>query len=196
MEIWQLIGRDHTNIEQIIHDAPRALNGPGVVRSRERLLGELIDALAIHAEAVSVSLYAPLGRRAETRRLIDELSDEHRAFMDQLESLARVRRKASEGWLDAFEDATFLVDQHIHRHKHELLPAARKLLSEREVGDAARAFIQAKRWAIQLRPRSVTGAAPAGDLNLRVILCTAAVGVGLLLWRGGFFAGSSNRRAA
>ncbi|TXM67157.1 hemerythrin domain-containing protein [Methylobacterium sp. WL120] len=192
MDVWQLIGRDHANIEHLIHDAPRALNGPGVVRSRERLLDHLVDALEAHAQAVSVGLYAPLGRLPQTRRLVDELSDGHRAFIGQLSDLARRRRKTSEGWLNDFEDATYLVDQHLHRLKHELLPAARTLLSDRQADDAARAFVQARRWALQARHPEP---APRSELDLKVIVCTLAVGVGYLLWQSGFLGGSSRKRA-
>lgn len=191
MDVWQLIGRDHAKIEHLIHEAPRALDGAGVLRSRERLLGELIDELEALAEAVSVSLYAPLGRLPQTRRLVDALSDEHREFMDRLDDLARYRLKNSEGWLNAFEDATCLVERHLHRHKHELLPASRELLSESEATDAARAFIQARRWVIQGRRRPEP--APRSELDLKVIVCTLAVGLGYLLWQGGFLRGLGSR---
>ncbi|MCJ2078614.1 hemerythrin domain-containing protein [Methylobacterium sp. E-016] len=194
MDVWQLIGRDHANIEQLIHDAPKASQGPGAVRSRERLLGELIDRLEAHAEAVSVSLYAPLGRRAQTRTLVDALDEQHRAFMSQLADLARQRRTGSEGWLDAFEDATFLVDQYLHRHKHELIPAARALLSAGEVRDAGQTFVQAKRWMLQGRDRPAP--APRSEFDLRVIVCTLAVGLGYLLWQAGFLGRAGGRRGA
>ena len=173
MDVWQLIGRDHASIEHIIYEAPLAPNGPGGARSRERLLAELINQLETHAEAMSVSLYAPLGRQSQTRDLIDELYDEHRELTGQLADLARYRWKGSEGWLNAFEDATFLVDQHLHRLKHELLPAAHELLSEKEAGNAARTFIQVKQWAAQSRRR--TEPAPRSELDLKVIVCTLAV---------------------
>ena len=190
MDVWQLIGRDHANIEHLIHEAPRALNGPGVVRSRERLLEHLVDALEAHAEAVSVSLYAPLGRLPETRGLVDELSDGHRDFIGRLSDLGRYRAKNSAGWLDAFEDATYLVDQQLHRIKHELLPAARARLSDREADDAARAFVQARRWSLQARRPEP---APRSELDLKVIVCTLAVGVGYLLWQTGLLGGTGRR---
>ena len=146
MDVWQLIDRDHDNIAQLIHDIPNALNGVGVIRSRERLLGDLIDQLETHAEAIDASLYAPLSRDPATRKLIEEMHSEHRAFMPQLAGLARYRQKHSAGWLDVFGDATFLVDQHLHRHNHELIPAARKLLSrDRSRMPRARLFAQRSR---------------------------------------------------
>ena len=199
MDVWQLIGRDHANIEQLIHDAPRALNGSGVVRSRERLLGDLIGELETHASAIEASLYRPLAQRPETSRMTAELYAAHRAFIRQLTGLVRYREKNSEGWLDTFEDVTFLVDQHLHRLKHELMPAARTLLSADEVRDAARAFIRAKTRAIQARRRTRFGDLVSSELGLGLMVGTAVAGLGYLLWQGGHLGmpGSrSHRRSA
>ena len=190
MDVWQLIRRDHANIEHLIHEAPSAFNRPGAARGRELLLADLIGQLETHAEAMSVSLYAPLGRQPQTKNLIDELYDEHREFTRQLADLARFRWKGSEGWINAFDDATFLVDQHLHRLKHELLPAAQELLSEKEANNAARTFVQVKQWAAQSRRRPEP--APRSELDLKVIVCTLAVGLGYVLWQSGFL-GSHSR---
>lgn len=193
MDVWQLIGRDHANIEHLIHEAPRALNGPGVVRSRETLLGELIDELESHASAIEYSLYGALAQRPETSQLAAELYAGHREFMRQLNRLTRYRRKGSEGWLDTFEDVTFLVDQHLHRIKRELLPAAQKALSADEVRDAARIFIRAKTRAIQGRRPTRFGELVSSEMGLGLIVGTAVAGLGYLLWQGGYLGRSGSR---
>lgn len=193
MDVWQLIGRDHANIEQLIHDAPRALNGPGVVRSRERLLGDLIDELETHASGIEASLYRPLAQRPETSQMTAELHAEHKEFIGQLGALTKYRSKGSERWLDTFEDVTFLVGQHLHRHKHELLPAARKLLSAEEVREATRTFIQAKTRAIKSRRGTRFGEIVSTEMGLGLIVGTAVAGLGYLLWQGGYLGGASSR---
>ena len=45
MDIWHFIERDHANIAHLIHEMPSALPGSDVVRSRGRLLADLIDEL-------------------------------------------------------------------------------------------------------------------------------------------------------
>ncbi|MBX9933116.1 MAG: hemerythrin domain-containing protein [Methylobacterium sp.] len=187
MDVWHLIERDHQNIAQLIHDIPNALAGKGIIRSRERLLGDLIDRLEIHADAVHASLYEPLSRTTETRLLVEELQGEHEAFMRPLAGLARSRRKDAHGWLDAFGDATFLVDQHLHRHTHELLPAARRLLSREEVEHATRMFIRGKTRALKSRQQVGPGVTGLGDLVVIGTVGAALGGLALLAWRSGLF---------
>lgn len=193
MDVWQLIERDHDNISQLIHDIPNALNGPGVIRSRERLLGDLIDQLETHAEAIHASLLTPLSRHPETRTLVEELQGEHRAFMRQLAGLARYRQKHSDGWLDAFGDATFLVDQHLHRHNHELIPATRKLLAREEIGHATRMYIRGKLAALKSRQRVPFGGMASSDLVFTATVCAALGGLAFLAWRSGLL-GARERR--
>jgi len=194
MDVWQLIERDHDNIAQLIHDIPNALNGRGIIRSRERLLGDLIDQLETHAEAIDASLYAPLSRDPGTRQLVKELNEEHRVFMRQFASLARYRQKQSAGWLDTFGDATFLVDQHLHRHTHELIPAARRLFARDEIGHATRMFIRAKISALKSRQRGLFGGIAQSDLAVTATVCAAIGGLALIAWRSGLFGGSESRR--
>jgi hypothetical protein len=185
MDIWQLIERDHANIAQLIREIPYALNGPGVIRSRERLLADLIDELDLHGASVEASLYAPLSRQDRTRHLIAELRDEHRQFMSQLAGLERYRRKGSAGWLNTFEDVTFLVDQHLHRHVHELMPTARDLLGPEEGQNAARVYVRTKMRALEAKRRRQRSWLSSGDFTLPVALCAGAAGLGLIAWRTG-----------
>jgi len=192
MDVWQLIARDHENIGQLIHKAPFTLNGPGVVRNRERLLADLMDQLDAHGAALDASLYAPLRQESRTQRLIEELRRERQVFMKQLASLAQYRRRSSAGWLDTFEDTTALVDQYFHRHNHELIPLARGLLSPEEARNAMRVFIRAKLGALKARRRS-SGRLVSGELALTATISASAVGLGLLAWRAGLFSGLGAR---
>ncbi|GEP07632.1 hemerythrin domain-containing protein [Methylobacterium oxalidis] len=188
MDLWQLIARDHENIAHLIHETPYALNSPGVVRSRERLLAELIDELGAHAAALDASLYAPLSRDDGTRHIIEELRREHREFMQQLGNLAQYALKNSVGWLNMFEDATTLVDQHLYRQKQELLPAVRELVGPEEVRNATRRYVRAKLRALQARRRALGGLV-SSEIAFTATICAAAVGLGLLAWRRGWLSG-------
>ncbi|MFH6785016.1 MULTISPECIES: hemerythrin domain-containing protein [Methylobacterium] len=185
MDIWRLIDRDHANIAQLIREIPNALNGPGVVRSRERLLFDLLGELHAHAAAVDAGLLTVLDRRGETRAMVDELRREHRQVMARLDALAQARRAPASGWLNAFEDVTYEVDRHLHRHGHELLPLARRLLSDNEVREAGTAFVRARSRVLQSRSRRPREAAGSGDLALAAGLGLAAAGAALLAWRLG-----------
>ncbi|AWN43372.1 hemerythrin domain-containing protein [Methylobacterium durans] len=188
MDLWRFIERDHENISQLIRDIPYALNGPGVVRSRERLLSDLIGELEAHSKALEASLYAPLRQHEKTAKLVTDLHREHGAFMKQLGALAKYRRKGSEGWLNAFEDATFLVDQHLHRHAHELVPPARALLSSEEIEAATRAYVRAKVKVLKAR-RGVLGRLGAEEVALIATVGAVAAGLGFLAWRTGLLRG-------
>ncbi len=194
MDVWQLIERDHENINQLIREIPYAMNGPGVIRSRERMLGDLMDALGLHAIGLDASLYEPLSRESSTHRLIEELQRGQAEFMRQLKGLARYRQKGSQGWLNAFEDVTFLVDQHLHQHIHELIPMARKLLTPEEAHRATRAFIGAKTNALRGRRRSKMGGIMSSEAALITTVTVAAAGIGYLAWRGGLFRASRPTR--
>jgi hypothetical protein len=193
MNIWQLIERDHENIAQLIREIPYALNGRGVIRSRERMLSDLMDTLELHAVALSASLYAPLRHEGRTADLIDELRRGHSVFTRQLKRLANQRQAPSQGWLNAFEDVTYLVDQHLHRHVHELIPSAHKLLSPEEVSSATRAFIRAKTKALQSGRRGAVGGIMSNEASLIATVTAVAMGLGYLVWRRGPFSGSGQR---
>ncbi|MFC6739727.1 hemerythrin domain-containing protein [Methylobacterium tardum] len=168
MDIWQLIERDHENIGGLIREIPYALNDPGAVGGREQMLSDLMAELDLHAIALDASLYGPLNRENQTRALIEDLHRSHAEFRRQLQQLARYSRRNSAGWLDTFEDVTFLVDQHLHRHVHELVPAAQTLLGPEEVAAATRAFVRAKTNALRTRRRrTVAGACRARSPWLR-----------------------------
>ena len=193
MDLWQLNERDHRNIAHLIHETPNALNGPGVVRSRERLLGDLIDQLETHAAALEASLYDRLSHETESRHLVEELRREQREFMQQLNILTRYRQKGSAGWLDAFGDATFLVDQHLHRHTHELIPAAREHFSAEELRDATRIFVRAKMGVLRTRQRGTMARLVSSEFVPVAAICAAVAGIGLIAWRTGLFRGLGAR---
>ncbi|AWN38733.1 hemerythrin domain-containing protein [Methylobacterium radiodurans] len=183
MDIWQLIENDHANIAQLIHETPNALNGPGVVRSRERLLGDLIDELDRHGAALAASLFPPLRRDPRTARLVDELAHEHTAYMRDLRALAR-RGGGTSGWLNRFEDVTYAVDQCLHRHVHELAPAARERLSADAVERAGHAYVRAKIEALRRRGDGLLAGADLVGAGAAAGAAIAAVaGLALLAWR-------------
>ena len=190
MDVWQLIKRDHENIGGLIREIPYALNAPGAVGGRERMLAELMDELELHATALDASLYDPLSRESRTRALIEDLQRGHAEFWRQLRQLARYSKKRSAGWLDTFEDVTFLVDQHLHRHVHELVPEARALLSSEEVGAATRAYVRAKTRALQGRRRGAVGGIMSSEMALITTAAAVAAGLGYLVWRSGRLGGS------
>ncbi|ACL61649.1 conserved hypothetical protein [Methylobacterium nodulans ORS 2060] len=188
MNVWQLIARDHANIAELIREIPNALNGPGVIRSRERLLADLIDELRAHSEAVEASLFEPLSAHGRAGELIDDLRHEHGQVMRQLSQLSSHHRKGSEGWLNTFEDATYLVDQHLYRHRHDLLPMAREALPSEEVRTATTAFVRAKVRALQASgPRSLPQRVAIDTTDLFGALAVGLTAAALLLivWRSG-----------
>lgn len=185
MNVWQLIDRDHQNIDGLIREIPYAFNDPRAVGSREQLLADLIDELDLYATAVGASLYGRLSRESQTRALVEDLHRGHPEFRRRLQQLARYRHRSSAGWLDTFEDVTFLVDQHLHRHVHELIPAAQMLLSPEEVTAATRAFVRAKTNALRTRRRRITTGVMSSEAALVATLADLAAGLGYLIWHTG-----------
>ena len=177
MDIWHFIERDHANIAHLIHEMPAALPGSGVLRSRGRLLADLIDELDRHAAALSGSLYPALRRETAGARLIDALADEEAAFMRALRRLQR-QRTDMRGWLDQFADASYGVDQWLHRHRHELVPVARNRLFGPDLDRASDAFVSARRRALQAR-----GGGLADNLLAAGAAMALASAAALLVWR-------------
>ena len=196
MDVWQLIERDHENIGGLIREIPYALNDRRAVGGREQMLADLVDELKLHAIALDASLYGPLSRESRTRALIEDLQRGEAEFRRQLQKLARHNGKASAGWLDTFEDVTFLVDQHLHRHVHELIPAARTLLSPEDVTVATRAFVRAKVNALRTRRRGATRGVMSSEVTLVATLAAVAAGLGYLFWNRGGPGRPGSRRAA
>ncbi|GJD95403.1 hemerythrin domain-containing protein [Methylobacterium iners] len=183
MNIWQLMERDHANIAHLIHEAPMALNSREVIRSRERLLNDLTAEFEAHTAAVSASLYDTVSREPSTRNLIQDLETERNQVMRALSDLARYNRRNSEGWLNNFEDTTYLIDHHLHRYKHELIPAARQLLGLEEVTDITRLFIRAKVRLIKSRNPTILSRFISKDLALGFVFCATVLGLVFLAKR-------------
>lgn len=177
MDIWHFIERDHANIAHLIHEMPAAFPGSGVLRSRGRLLADLIDELDRHTAAVAAGLHPALRRDPGAARLLDALAGEEAAFMETLRRLQRSRTDAH-GWLDRFADASYAVDRWLHRHRHELVPAARARLFGPDLDRAAEAFVRARRHALGNR---------GGSLAQELLTAGAAVALAsaaaLLVWR-------------
>ncbi|RVU20159.1 hemerythrin domain-containing protein [Methylobacterium oryzihabitans] len=191
MDVWHLISRDHANIADLIREIPLALNGRGVVRSRERLLADLLDELHAHGAAVEAGLLTPLAEAdGRARDLVGSLRDEHAAALRQVEALSRHRVA---GWLDAFEDATFRLDQHLHRHGHEMVPLARARFSPQQEQAAASAYIRARMQALRDRRHALPGV--GGEILLGASVAAAAIGLGLLAWRSGLLRGAGASRS-
>lgn len=191
MDIWQLTTRDHANITALVREIPYALNGPGVIRSRERLLADLIDELHAHAAAVQASLSEPLGAHAQGQALLDTLHREHRQIAQQLDELAAWRGRSTEGWLNTFEDVTYLLDQHLHRHGNELFPLARQVLSPDEVQAATRTFVRTKMRALQAGSHAPSWPAASGGVFGAVAVGLAAAAVAAIVWRSGLLRGGA-----
>ncbi|MGV7030710.1 hemerythrin domain-containing protein [Methylobacterium symbioticum] len=179
MDIWHFIERDHANIAYLIHEMPAALPGADVLRSRSRLLADLIDELDRHAKALSGSLYPVLRRDPGTERLIADLAAEEAEFMRALRRLQR-QRTDSRGWLDRFADATYAVDRWLHRHRHELVPAARARLFGPDLDRTGDAFIRARRRLLNER-----GSGFPGHLRKAGAVVALTSAVALLIWRLG-----------
>ncbi|WP_245524428.1 hypothetical protein [Methylobacterium nonmethylotrophicum] len=85
------------------------------------------------------------------------------------------------------------MDQHLHRHVHDLLPTAQRLLSAREIDEAATAFVRARGQALRSGGRSRPGATGPSEIALVAAVGLAAFGAGLLAWRFGLLRGSPER---
>lgn len=190
MDIWQLIERDYANINHLIREIPNALNGPGVVRNRERLLSDLLDELHTYAVAMGYSLLNPLYFHDEAKNLVDQINQEHRIFIGKLKELLVYGKNNPQGWLNSFEDATYLLDQSLHRHRNELLPMARRLLSPQEISAAAPMFIRAKSQALRAGGRGKQASAGSSEFFLVAAVSMAVMGVALLAWRFGLLRGT------
>jgi hemerythrin-like domain-containing protein len=181
MDLWQLITNDHANITDLGRAILRGLDN-GVVRSRDRLFDQLDGALRRHMEAEEGSLYDALEDRERTRRLIDELGDEHEEIERQLTRLASLRNKNSEDWTNQFEDFRYLVDRHFHREEHELLPVAREILSPDDLQDLRHEFAEEKIEA--LREQHRRWGVSSGVL-LGALAGAAAGALAFAAWRAG-----------
>src|SRR5689334_3678698 len=98
MDLGKLITHDHVNITDLGSATLHGLDSR-VVRSRERLFGELDGALRRHREAEEESLYDALEDDERTQRLIDELEDEHKNIEQRAHS-SRPRPQQGQQGLD------------------------------------------------------------------------------------------------
>ena len=65
------------------------------------------------------------------------------------------------------------MDQHLHRHVHELIPAAQMLLAPEEVAAATRAFVRAKTNALRSRRRGAVARGMSSEFALIATLALA-----------------------
>lgn len=183
MDIFRLIANDQANIIDLGRAILRGLDG-GVVRSRDRLFDELDGEIRRYLKAVEDSLYDALEDHERTRRLVEELEGGQEEIERQLAELGRVRNKNTREWTDRFEDFTYLLDQQFHRETHELLPAARELLSPDEVQELRHEYAEEKIEALRAEHRA-WGLGRTG-LVLGALAGAAAGALAFAAWRSGY----------
>ncbi|MBA1159333.1 hemerythrin domain-containing protein [Microvirga mediterraneensis] len=183
MDLWQLITNDHANVADLCSAILRALPN-GSVRSRDRLVDELDSELRRHFEAEEESLFDALEDHDRTRRLIDELEDEHEEIERRLAELVRVPDKGSQNWTLDFRSLATLLEEHFRREEDELLPDAREILSEEQVWELRHEFAEEK--IEHLRRHHRQGSAASSGLLLGVLVGAAAGALAFAAWRSGF----------
>ena len=142
----------------------------------------LIDELAAHAEALEASLYAPLRQLDRTRQLAEDLHHEHGQFIRQLDTFARSRQSSSARRSGMGLDVA-LIGQHLRRYTQELIPAARELLSQAQVDDAAHAFVRAKMRTLRARRHRRSDRLALSKVALTCVACATTAGLGYLAGR-------------
>ena len=185
MDIIRLIANDHANITHLCQAIPRAVGGgAGIMRTRDRLFGDLVTELDRHLEAKEESLYEALEEHPRTRAVVDQLEDQADEIRDGLARLAKAGTKNSRAWTDAFEDFSYLIDQHFHTESHELIPAAVEVLGPSQIRDLVHDFIEEKVEALRrsLRRGRIRSTATivGGALAGAAVLALAAT-----VWRAG-----------
>jgi gas vesicle protein len=178
MDLWQMIAHDHDNITDLGRTVLHGMSGG--VRSRDRLLDQLDGELRRHMEAMEESVYDALEDHDEVEDLVEELEDEQEEIGRELTRLARSGDKDGPDWTNRFEDFTYLLDQHFHRQAHELLPAARRILSPDQARALRHEFVEAKIEALR--------AGRGGNSTGLLLGALAGVAAGALVfaaWRSG-----------
>jgi hemerythrin-like domain-containing protein/DNA-binding MarR family transcriptional regulator len=183
MDPWHLIANDHANIVSLCSDILRAMPGASAT-SRERLFDELEGELRRHLEAEEDSLYEALEDHPRTKRLINELEDEHDKIAGRLSRLAHALDKGRREWSQEFEDFSYLLDRHFHREERELLPLAREILDAGQIQKLRHDFAEEKIEELRKARHGLWGGVPTGML-VGALVGAAAGAVVFTAWRKG-----------
>jgi hypothetical protein len=127
-------------IRQLIQTSPAKANdlfarlvdtSEAAVKTRERLLQQLKEELALLAEVEEKHLYPMLKRHKETKDLVAEALNDNRQSRKLLADLENTPRDSSEFATKAAE-LRKVFQQHVRDEKKELLPAVLKVLTDEE----------------------------------------------------------------
>ncbi len=131
MNAIDLLEQQHREVEELFEEFEEA--GDGAVKTKERLCGEISDALAIHAE-IEEKLFYPESKQANTEEILRESVEEHlamkRIVADLIES--GPDDEQFEAKMKVLKEQ---VEHHVDEEEKELFPKVRKDLSKDELED-------------------------------------------------------------
>lgn len=135
MDIYSLLKKDHRTVASLFEQLVAARSDT----SREALLQQIHDELALHAKTEEATFYAALEEKVRDQpleMLMPEAEKEH----DELRALfAKIKacKVSSPKWFILVGELKHAVEHHVEEEEEHIFEEARKLLSDDEAGALA-----------------------------------------------------------
>ncbi|HWE55784.1 MAG TPA: hemerythrin domain-containing protein [Acidimicrobiales bacterium] len=169
MDAITLLKTDHKTVEKLFREFEKA--GDGAHKTRERIVGKIIEELSVHAGIEEQVFYPEVRRMVEDQEdMVLESIEEHHVVKWILSELEG--RPSTD---ERFEPkVTVLIEQvrhHVQEEESDLFPAVRSALGRKALGQIGDAMVEAKKMA-PTRPHPRSPDTPPGN-----IVVGAAAGV-------------------
>jgi hemerythrin-like domain-containing protein len=129
MEIYQLIQREHDHIRKILNEIEDTNNT--ATTKRDELLQALRVKLLSHTRAEETVFYDRLKKELKMIDLMIRSEEEHTVIDNFLNDLEEIPTRAPQ-WAARFLIFRELLDWHLQREENQIIPLAKKILSDKE----------------------------------------------------------------
>lgn len=130
MDAFQMIKDDHSRVNELFLKI--ADTSDNAVRTRERLFEQIRIELQTHAQLEEKHFYPALQKHAETKKFVAHSLDEHGEVKSMLRELDGMAKDDS-AFMERIQELKQSVQDHVREEEEEIMPAARKALSDDEI---------------------------------------------------------------
>ena len=144
MDVYQILMKDHRDVEDLFEKIEKTDDGQH--EEREQLFEKLREELELHTEIEERLFYPEMKKHPGTKELVGEALGEHGVVKRLLKELAKLS-PGEERWSDVIEELDHTVQHHVREDEEQMLPAARRGISESRANELGRQIEEMKQKA-------------------------------------------------
>ena len=124
-EFFDVLHKDHEEVDEILSQIEIATNGS----TREQHMKHLMEEIIPHMRGEEAAFYSALLKHEESKSDTQEGMKEHKEAEETLKTLRDMSTRSKE-WMDTFHELREEIQHHVQEEESKIFDHARQLLSE------------------------------------------------------------------